>query len=82
MRIGFLAWLVLALAPLPGIGWLAGLFSLARLPLLPLATSIGLGTSAGAGVAGLWPLPVEALYLVGLTLAADFLLARRDLILH
>ena len=82
MRIGFLGWLVLALAPLPGIDWLATLFSLARLPLLPIATSIGLGTTPGAGLVGLWPLPVEALYLVGLTFAANFLLARRDLILH
>ncbi len=81
-RIGFLAWLVLAFAPLPGIDWLATLFSLARLPLLPLAASIGLGTTPNLGLLGFWPLPVEALYIVGLTLIADVLLARRDLILH
>ena len=81
-RILFLAWLVLAFAPLPGIGWLAALFSLARLPLLPLAANIGLGTTPNLGLVGFWPLPVAALYVVGLTLAADFLLARRDLILH
>lgn len=82
LRICFLAWLVLAFAPAPGIDWLATLFSLARLPLLPLAASIGLGTAPVQGLAGFWSLPVEALYIIGLTLAADFLLARRDLILH
>jgi hypothetical protein len=81
-RIGFLAWLVVALAPAPGIDWLATLFSLARLPLLPLAANIGLGTTPNLGLAGFWPLPVAALYVVGLALAADFLLRRRDLILH
>jgi hypothetical protein len=82
MRIGFLAWLVVALAPAPGVDWLATLFSLARLPLLPLAANIGLGTMPNLGVLGLWPLVVAALYIVGLALAADFLLKRRDLILH
>jgi hypothetical protein len=82
MRIGFLGWLVIALAPLPRIDWLATLLSLARLPLLPLANSIGLGTTPDPGLVGFWPLPIETLYIVGLTLAADFLLARRDLILH
>lgn len=82
MRIIFLAWLVVAFAPLPGIDWLAALFSVARLPLLPLAANIGLGTTLNPGVVGLWPLPVAALYIVGLALAADAELARRDLILH
>lgn len=81
-RILFLGWLVVALAPAPGIDWLATLFMLARLPLLPLATSIGLGTTPNLSLVGLWPLPVEALYIVGLALAADFLVKRRDLILH
>ncbi len=81
-RICFLFWLVIALAPPPGIDWLAALFSLARLPFLPLATSLSLGTTPHLGLAGFWPLPVEALYIIGLALAADFLLKRRDLILH
>jgi hypothetical protein len=82
MRICFLGWLVLAFAPLPGIDWLATLFSLARLPLLPLSASIGLGTTPNLGVAGFWPLLVEALYILALARIADFLLTRRDLILH
>ncbi len=83
IRIFFLLWLVLAFAPLPGVDWQATLLSVIRLPLLPLATSIGLGTTPALGMVGvLWPLLVEALYLLALTLAADFLLARRDLILH
>jgi len=83
IRIGFLLWLVLALAPLPGVDWLATLLSIIRLPLLPIATSVGLGTTPTLGVVGvLWPLLVEALSLIGLTFAADFLLARRDLILQ
>jgi hypothetical protein len=81
-RILFLAWLVLAFAPPPEVDWLATLFSLARLPLLPLSASIGLGTLPHTSLLDFWSLPVEALYIVGLTLVADFFLAHRNLILH
>ena len=82
IRIGFLLWLVIALAPLPGVDWLATLLTALRLPLLPVALCVGLGTVPNLSVLSLWPLAVVALYIVGLALTADFLLARRDLILH
>jgi hypothetical protein len=82
LRILFLAWLALAVAPLPGVDWLDALFSAARVPLLPLASNLSLGTLPHPGVVALWPVLVAAVYLVGLALAADALLARRDLILH
>ncbi len=82
IRIVFLLWLVIALTPLPGVDWLATLLSVIRLPLLPAALCIGLGTTPNLSLASFWPLAVVALLIVGLALLADVLLKRRDLILH
>lgn len=79
-RILFLAWLVAALASFRYDGPLVWLVSVARLPLVPVAASFGLGARGAIGWVGLGALAGDAL-LVALALRlAVVLLARRDLL--
>jgi hypothetical protein len=83
-RIFFLAWLVLALMPLPplDLGPLPTLLAIVRVPALPLAACYTLGGPPGINLVALWAVPLVAAYIIALTLLAGFWLARRDLILH
>ena len=82
MRIGFLAWLVLALAPPINVGPINALLTIIRLPAVPVAACYTLGTAPGVSPAALWAVPLSAAYIVGLTLLAGLWLAKCDLILH
>jgi hypothetical protein len=82
MRLLFVAWLVAALASPLDTGVLTGVLAVARWPLLPVAAAASLGTLHPLAWYDVWPLPVLALYVVGLAWLAERWLARRDLILH
>lgn len=82
MRIGFLAWLVLALAPSIDLGPIPALLTAIRLPAAPLAACYTLGAVPGFSPVALWAVPLVAAYIVGLALLAGLWLAKRDLILH
>lgn len=78
VRIVFLLWLALALYSFQsGIApaWV-------HLPLVPLGACYTFGASATIGWSGCWALLVAAGYVAGLTLLAQFWLARHDLLLH
>lgn len=81
-QIGFLAWLVAALAPDATFGPLAPLLGWARLPLLPIVACYNFGQTGVVGGQGLLMLAVMAGYVAGLTWLAGHLLARRDLLLQ
>lgn len=82
IRLFFLAWLVAALTSPLSAGALATALQVARWPILPLAAASNLGIAPHLAWYDLWPLPLLALYLVGLVWLAGRWLARRDMILH
>ncbi|HEY7125266.1 MAG TPA: hypothetical protein VH540_15035 [Ktedonobacterales bacterium] len=82
IRMIFLVWLVAALASPLSAGIFEATLRVARWPILPLAAASTLGTLHSLAWYDLWPLPVLALYVLGLAWLAERWLARRDLILH
>lgn len=81
-QIGFLVWLVAALAPEPVAGPLAPLLALARLPLLPVVACYNFGQNGVFGLYGLLMVGIMAGYVAALGWLAARLLARRDLLLQ
>jgi hypothetical protein len=81
-QIVFLAWLVLAIFSYSYYGPLASLLAIIHLPLLPIAVSSDLGTTGITGLSGLSALLCEAAYCVVLLWTAQWLLMKRDLLLH
>ena len=81
IQIIFLAWFALVLYTNTSINIIATYFSWVRVPLAPLATCYNLGTMGFVG----WYTPVLFLmaigYIIALTVLAEFLLRKRDLIL-
>lgn len=81
IQIAFLAWLALVLYTNTTNNIVATYFSWVRIPLAPLAACYNLGTTGVVGWYNLVMLVIAMSYIVTLTILADFLLRRRDLIL-
>ena len=81
-RILLLAWVAAVLYSSTSLGPVAAVLSITRIPLMPLAACYNLGTTGSLGWAGMLALLVDAAYIVGLTLLAEYWMSRRDLILH
>lgn len=65
-RLGFLAWLCLALYSYIATGFLASVLAIVRIPLLPFAVAYSFGQSGAIGPAGLLALGIEAAYIAAL----------------
>jgi hypothetical protein len=82
IQIVFLVWLVASLSSYAELGLIAGPLAIARPPLLPVVACLELSTTGLANVAGLLALVLVGAYTAGLLTLAEWLLARRDLLLH
>src|SRR5205807_5888561 len=82
VRIVFLAWLAAVLYSNTTPGTLAAVLSVTRLPLIPLATCYSLGGMSHISWHGLGAVLMDGVYVVGLTLVAEFWMRRRDLLLQ
>ena len=82
VQIVFLAWLVAVLYSNSNLGPAAGLLAVSRIPLAPLAACFALGATGTISWYSLLMLALAAGYVMGLTLLAEFWLARRDLLLQ
>lgn len=81
IQIIFLAWLALVLYTNTNNNIVATYFSWVRIPLAPLAACYNLGTTSAVGWYNLGMLLLAIAYIIALTVLAEFLLRRRDLIL-
>lgn len=83
-RIGLLAWLaaVLYTSTGPGSNPVATVLSVSRIPLIPLSACLNFGPAGSIDWSGLLALLIACGYIVGLTLLAEYWMARRDLLLH
>jgi hypothetical protein len=77
-----LLWLVAALSSYAEVGALAGPLAIARLPLQPVAACFELGTTGLNGFAGVLALLLVAACIAALLRLAEWLIARRDLLLQ
>ncbi len=85
-RIIFLAWLALMLFAQSPVSWLPeaviSVLHVASVPLLPLIACYNISVTGTIGLAGMFGLVVEVLYVVALALIADYWLERRELLLY
>src|SRR5215467_3476022 len=82
VQIVFLAWLVAVLYSNSNLGPVAGFLAVSRIPLAPLAACYNLGATMSWYGLLMLALALAAGYVMGLTLLAEFWLARRDLLLQ
>ncbi|MEO6893157.1 MAG: hypothetical protein ABI456_25280 [Ktedonobacteraceae bacterium] len=81
-RIALLAWIAAMLYSSTSPDPVAAVLGVTRLPLIPLATSYALGTTAVLSWPALLALLAEVAYIIGLALLARYWMARRDLLLQ
>lgn len=79
-RIVLLAWVAAVLYSGTSPSPIATILSITRIPLMPLAACYNLGASGTIGWSG--ALVIDIAYIIGLTLLAEYWMAKRDLILH
>lgn len=75
-----LAWVAAVLYSGTSPSPIATILSITRIPLMPLAACYNLGASGTIGWSG--ALVIDIAYIIGLTLLAEYWMAKRDLILH
>lgn len=81
-RIVLLAWVAAVLYSGTSPGPIAAILSITRIPLMPLAACYNLGTNGTIGWSGALAFVIDIAYIIGLTLLAEYWMAKRDLILH
>jgi hypothetical protein len=81
-RIILLLWFAAVLYSNTSLGPVAAVLAVTRIPLIPLAMCYNFGATGTIGWAGIGALLMMAVYIVGLTLLAEYWMRRRDLLLQ